>query len=108
MENSKICVSPFGLGEITLKDFECFLSGSMLLKPDMAHMETWPNLFQDNKTCLFHSWDADDIQDKIDWALSHNSERTAIAKAGQDLYGSHTLGEKAAILFAEHFKEILS
>ena len=31
MAGSKICVSPFGLGEITLKDFEVFLSGSLLL-----------------------------------------------------------------------------
>ncbi|MDH5721762.1 MAG: glycosyltransferase [Alphaproteobacteria bacterium] len=107
IDNSKICVSPFGMGEITLKDFECFLSGSMLLKPDMNHMETWPNLFQDRKTCLFHSWDVDDIKDKIDWALRHNSERIEIAKAGQDLYESHTLGDNAGKLFAEHIKEIL-
>lgn len=107
LDQSKICVSPFGLGEITLKDFECFLSGSMLLKPDMTHMDTWPNLFQNRKTCLFHSWDADDIKDKIDWALNHNEERIAIAKDGQELYESHTLGENAALLFANHFKEML-
>ena len=108
MDRSKICISPFGLGEITLKDFEALLSGTMLLKPDMSHMKTWPNLFQDQKTCLFHSWDADDIKEKIDWALSNNNERISIAKTGQNLYESHTLGKEAGQLFAEHFKTMLS
>ena len=37
-------MSPFGLGEITLKDFEVF-SGSLLMKPNMDHMLTWPNFY---------------------------------------------------------------
>ena len=46
LETSKVVVSPFGYGEITLKDFEVFLTGGLLLKPDMSHMETWPDLFR--------------------------------------------------------------
>ena len=41
-------VSPFGFGEITLKDFETFLSGSVLVKPNMSHMETYPNFYIDD------------------------------------------------------------
>lgn len=108
MGNSKICVSPFGLGEITLKDFECFLSGAMLIKPDMSHMTTWPNLFQDNRTCLFHDWDMNDLRDKIDWALSHEKERIEIAQNAQDLYADHTIGKDAPELFARHFQSIIS
>ena len=32
IKNSKIILSPFGLGEITLKDFEVFLTGGLLIK----------------------------------------------------------------------------
>ena len=101
--NSKICVSPFGLGEITLKDFECFLRGSMLLKPDMSHMDTWPNFFEKDVTYLSHSWDLDDVEEKIDWALSHEKDRIEIARAGQNRYIKHTISKVAPQLFAEHF-----
>lgn len=107
MQRSKICISPFGLGEITLKDFECFLSGALLIKPDMSHMETWPNLFQDKMTCLFHNWDLDDLQSTIDWALSHEKERIAIAQSAQDLYAAHTTGKDAANLFTQYFSGII-
>lgn len=103
MENSKICVSPFGLGEITLKDFECFLSGSLLLKPDMSHMDTWPNFFESKQTCLFHDWDLKDLQDQIDWALSHEKLRIEIAQNAQDLYVRHTINKDADLLFAKYF-----
>ena len=53
LANSLISVSPFGLGEITLKDFESFISGSILFKPNMNHMETFPNIYVDNISTFF-------------------------------------------------------
>ena len=32
MENSIISISPFGLGEITLRDYEIIISGSSIFK----------------------------------------------------------------------------
>lgn len=105
--NSKICVSPFGLGEITLKDFECFLRGSMLLKPDMSHMTTWPNFFEKDVSYLSHNWDLDDVEEKIEWALSHGKERIAIAHEGQKRYVRHTTSNDAPQIFAEHFANLM-
>ena len=107
MDHSKICVSPFGLGEITLKDFECFLSGSLLLKSDMSHMETWPNLYIDNKTCIFHNWDLTDVREKIDWALSNKIRRIEMAQQGQNSYIEYTTGNNAAINFSRRLHAIL-
>ena len=106
MMQSKICISPFGLGEITLNDFECFLTGSMLLKPDMSHMRTWPNFYEDGKTCMMHDWDLYTLEEKIDYALSNEKERIEIAQAGQDRFIKHTIGPDAAALFVSHFEEI--
>jgi len=86
LANSQITVSPFGLGEITLKDFEVFLSGSMLLKPDMSHMETWPNFFQDNETMLTHKWDLSDLEEKINNIQEDKEQIERIASNGQLLY----------------------
>ena len=35
MQRSLVSIVPFGYGEITLKDFESFLNGCILIKPDM-------------------------------------------------------------------------
>ncbi len=107
LEKSKICISPFGLGEITLKDFECFLSGSLLLKPDMSHMETWPNLYEDGITYISHKWDLSDLEEKIDWAQSHEKESINIAQSAQDRYIDHTIGKNAGELFTNNFKNLI-
>ncbi|WP_417835837.1 glycosyltransferase [Thalassospira tepidiphila] len=107
LENSKIAVSPFGLGEITLRDFEIFTAGCMNLKPDMSHMETWPNFFESNHTILTHKWDLSDLEEKIDFALSNMDILLEIAKNGQDRYYSYLVGEDAGKLFSLHFQQIL-
>jgi hypothetical protein len=41
-------LSPFGWGEICYRDFEAALSENLLIKPNVDHIETWPNLFNKN------------------------------------------------------------
>ena len=107
MASSKIVISPFGLGEITLKDFETFLCGAMLLKPDMDHMETWPNFFVSDVTIKTHSWNLEDLQDKIAELLRNNAERQEIAENGQRVYQKYTTGPDAAELFTSHFLKLV-
>jgi hypothetical protein len=61
LADSKIVLSPFGWGELCIRDFEAVRSGAMLLKPDMDHLETWPDIFKKNETYGAFSWDADDL-----------------------------------------------
>jgi len=53
-------ISPFGWGEICYRDFEAALGGSYLIKPDMSHISTWPNIYSKN---MYHSlsWDFSDL-----------------------------------------------
>ena len=46
LRHSKICLSPFGYGEICWRDIEAMLTGSVVLKQDMSHLVTKPNLYQ--------------------------------------------------------------
>ena len=43
MRHSRICISPFGYGEICWRDFEAILCGCLVVKPDMSHVETNPS-----------------------------------------------------------------
>lgn len=107
LTQSKICISPYGLGEITLKDFECFLTGALLLKPNMDHMKTWPHFFEKEVTYMAHDWDLDTVEQKIEWALSHKEERLYMADQGQKRYCEYTVGQNAGALFIEHFRSIV-
>lgn len=107
LQNSRVVVSPFGLGEITLKDFEVFLTGGLLFKPDMSHMETWPDLFQSGVTMLSHKWDLSDFEENLTWALEHPKEALQIAQRGQDVYRRHIDRETGEHLFVSRFSMLV-
>jgi hypothetical protein len=108
LQSSKVVLSPFGWGEITLKDFEVFMTGGMLLKPSLDHMSTWPNFFEQDVTYLSHDWDLSNVTERIDWAIENSSERLEIAHQGQQRYIEHTSGPDAESHFVTHLKEVLS
>jgi len=78
MESSKICISPFGYGEICWRDFEAVLSGCLLVKPNMGHVETRPNIFRANDTYVPVQWDFADLEEKCSYYLEHEQERRRI------------------------------
>ena len=100
-------VSPFGYGEITLKDFEAFLCGALLVKPDMSHLETWPDLFRDNETMIAHRWDLSDLEETLDRVLADDARREAIAERGQALYRRYIASEAGYNEFCLRFRDIV-
>jgi len=49
-------VSPFGHGEMTYRDFEVAWFGSLLFKPSVEHLYTFPNLLKPWETYIPLSW----------------------------------------------------
>ncbi len=79
MRRSRICVSPFGFGEICWRDFEAVLCGCLLVKPDVGHLRTIPDIFDPDVTYIPVRWDYSDLRDKCIYFLEHESERARIA-----------------------------
>jgi len=65
MSRSKVCLSPWGLGEISFRDFEAISQGAILVKPDMSHLETWPDIYQPWKTYVPVKWDWGDLESTL-------------------------------------------
>ncbi len=107
LEHSKVVVSPFGLGEITLKDFETFITGGLLFKPDMSHMETWPDIFQSGTTMLTHHWNLEGFQDQLDEVVNNYRNYLNIAQQGQDSYIKYMVSKEAKNIFCDHFINII-
>lgn len=108
LERSKVIVSPFGYGEITLKDFEVMLTGGLLFKPDMTHMVTWPDLFRDGETMLTHAWDLSDFDDRLRDATENYQTWRHVAETAQEMYRRHMIGAMAETLFADHFRALIA
>lgn len=72
---SKMCLSPFGYGEGCHRDFEAACGNSLLLKPDMAHIESSPDIFVPYETYVPIDWRFADLEPKVRHFLSHEDER---------------------------------
>ena len=87
---SQVVVSPFGWGEINIRDYETFCAGAVLLKPTMDHLKTFPNFFEENKTYIPYRWDSSDVLEKAVEILSCPSEYHAIAERAQERFKKYT------------------
>ncbi len=78
MTQSRICLSPFGYGEICWRDFEAVAYGCLLFKPSMDHVESRPDIFQAFETYVPVAWDFSDLGEKLDHYLAHPEESARI------------------------------
>lgn len=104
MRKSKTCVSPFGWGEVCFRDFEAIINGCLLIKPDMDHLETWPDLYRENETYVSIRWDMSDLEKTLNEVVNHFDDYKPLIKYAQQLYNEAiTDGER----FVKRFKSIL-
>lgn len=104
--NSKAMFSPFGWGEICLRDFESMIYGNTLIKPDVQHLRTWPNFFVPNETYIPLDWELNNYSEVV--SKIGSTEYFNISKQAQALFAKYTIGENAKELFANHLESVLS
>jgi hypothetical protein len=86
VRNSRIVLSPFGWGELAFRDYEAVRSGALLVKPDMRHLETWPDVFVAGETYVPIAWDGSDVIEKCEHYLAHDAERRRIVANATEAY----------------------
>ncbi|MEK9967988.1 MAG: hypothetical protein VW600_02555 [Ferrovibrio sp.] len=107
MSHAKAAISPFGWGEVCLRDFEAFIAGAALVKPDMSHLETWPNWYVPGFTYLPIKWDLSDMDEVLASIAADQPRTTEIARNGQELYRTQTITADAGTAFLRHFSDLL-
>ena len=70
MSRAKIIIAPFGYGEIAPRDIEAASLGAVLIKPDMTHINTIPNVYKSGQTFVNCAWDFSDLNANIEMVLS--------------------------------------
>ena len=69
--DSKISFSPFGMGEICFRDFECMQYGTIFLKPNQDVVKTIPNIYVAGETYIDVAYDWSNLEERIDYVLSN-------------------------------------
>jgi glycosyltransferase involved in cell wall biosynthesis len=64
---SKFCVSPFGFGEVNIREIESLMMGTPIIKPDISKVLTHPNIFGEglSVTCKHDYSDLVEIVDTL-------------------------------------------
>lgn len=81
MRASKLCFSPFGYGEVCWRDYEAVMTGAVLIKQDMSHVETDPDIFVADETYVPVRWDLSDFEEVVRALLADPARRERIAAA---------------------------
>ena len=76
---SRICISPFGYGEVCGRDIEAITCGCLLIKPDMSHLRSHPDVFIPGETYVPVRWDYADLAETCARYLDRETERARIA-----------------------------
>ena len=84
LHQSRLCWSPFGYGELCWRDIEAFLTGAVLIKPDMGHLDTLPDLYRPGETYLPVKWDFSDLEKVVRDALANPEMLTHMAATAFD------------------------
>lgn len=80
LRRAKLCFSPFGYGEVCWRDYEAIMAGAVLVKPDMGHVETDPDIFVPWETYVPVRWDLADFDDTVRRLSADLPQRERIAK----------------------------
>jgi hypothetical protein len=92
MRRSMCTLSPYGMGEICFRDFEIIQFGSVMVKPDMSLVNTYPNIYIPYETYVPCALDWSDLEEKIDWIKTHPNEcRDITHNARQTMLKSYTV-----------------
>ena len=71
LRKSNLALSPFGQGEICYRDFELMQFGSLMIKPDMSLINTYPNPYIKNETYVSVKHDWSDLNETIENVLDN-------------------------------------
>lgn len=106
LRQSKLCWSPFGYGELCWRDLEAIMTGAVLLKPNMDHLDTTPNLYRAGETYLAVKWDFSDLEYVVQSALSDPDLLKQVAQNAFQIARDYLVNEVFADECASMFRKV--
>ncbi|MBD3885683.1 glycosyltransferase family 1 protein [Phormidium tenue FACHB-886] len=89
IKRSRIIVAPFGWGESTWRDYEAVCFGGLLIKPNVDHIQTNPNIYVPGETYVPVKWDYSDLEEKCRYYLEHPEAAQQIVQNARQVYKAY-------------------
>lgn len=89
IKRSRIIVAPFGWGETTWRDYEAVCFGGLLIKPNMDHIDTKPDIYIPGITYVPVQWDYSDLEEKCRYYLEHPEAANQIIQNAKEAYKAY-------------------
>lgn len=106
MFSSKIILAPFGYGEMAPRDLEAAMFGSVLIKPDMAYIDTAPDMFIPYETYIPCAHDFSDLNEKINEILGDSKLFHYIIEGARKKFNEAMSPENLAIHLHNMFQNL--
>lgn len=104
LRRAKVCFSPFGYGEVCWRDYEAISAGAVLLKPDMSHIETQPDIFRPWETYVPLRWDLSDLGEKLRYLLGDAGLRRSLATQAHGVLHDYLNSDAFAVQMRSLFR----
>jgi hypothetical protein len=101
LRHSRICLSPWGWGETTIRDYEAMLAGCVLVKPRTDFIDSLLPL--DERHYVPCAVDFADLQEKVAQVLSRWDDYTPMRRANRE----RLVAARRPEAMAEHFAGLL-
>jgi hypothetical protein len=88
------------------RDFEAVLAGCLLVKPDMSHLETRPDVFRAGETCATVRWDWSDLEQVVERHLADPVATERIVRAARRELEHHLSGDGVVANFGEQLRRV--
>lgn len=83
--------------------------GSVLIRPDVSHIDTLPNIYVPNETYIPCKHDFSDVNEKIDYVLSdYKNIQSYFVENMRKKYIESFNPEKIIFYYYEYFKKLLN
>lgn len=84
LSRSKICICPWGYGEMCYRDYEAMLSGCVIVKPYTDFVETWPRIYRAGLTYVVCKTDFSDINEICQQILDNYDDYTDMINSNRE------------------------
>ena len=77
------------------------------MKPDMDHLETWPD-FYNKDTYVSFNWNLSDLSEKLEFVLDNYSKHIKLAENAQNIYQHYVASEDGYGEFVSRLNNIIT
>ena len=103
---SKVAISPFGQGEICYRDFELMQFGTLMIKPDMSKVKTFPNPYIKDDTYISVEHDWSNLMEKIETILENYDKYSSVSENFRREFKKSYTVENVCLHWYEIFKNL--